>query len=268
MPLGLRQVFQTPRDTPRGLVMRFDFSDRSFTDNSGFNNFISGGVPNLPTPAPGYVPRVGRRGNAMLFNGTNQAFRLASSTLVNSLSGGLSLSVWVNPPTLAGGGNYAIMNTGFQGSGANNIFWDFRLAGANVHWTTLTSGVTYGVLFTPSVPVNAWTHIGATFDGTTWRVYLNGTLAAAVTGNAPSTGLGQPTQVGAINDSGLGSSNNYFGGLMADLRVYNRPLSAGEMSTIFHSRFLPWMETEFMALFPAPRRKIRAVFTSGKIRGT
>ena len=84
-------------------------------------------------------------------------------------------------------------------------------------------GEVYG---TAVLPVNAWTHLAATYDGTTMRLYVNGVQVASrpQTGNiATST---NPLQIGG--DSIYGQ---YWSGRIDEVRVYNRALSAAEIQT-------------------------------------
>jgi hypothetical protein len=77
-----------------------------------------------------------------------------------------------------------------------------------------------------ALPVNAWTHLATTYDGANLRLYVNGTVVRtlAVTGSmAVSTG---PLKLG-----GNGVWGEWFAGLLDDVRVYNRALTAAEVQT-------------------------------------
>ncbi len=85
-----------------------------------------------------------------------------------------------------------------------------------------------GAYSTVDLPLNTWTHIAATFDGTTFRLYVNGAEVATGTG-----------ALGAMNDALLqiGSSGNYevFGGLLDEVSLYARALSATEIQAIYNA---------------------------------
>ena len=72
-------------------------------------------------------------------------------------------------------------------------------------------------------PVNAWTHVALTYDGSTLRLYVNGTQVATHAGAAarsrPPT---NPLWIGGNSPYG-----EYFQGLIDEVRVYNRALTAG-----------------------------------------
>ena len=75
-------------------------------------------------------------------------------------------------------------------------------------------------------PVNAWTHIAFTYDGTTQRLYVNGTQVAtkATTGAIQTTN--NPLWIGGNQPYG-----EYFNGLIDEVRVYSRALSQSEIQS-------------------------------------
>ena len=72
--------------------------------------------------------------------------------------------------------------------------------------------------------MNAWTHLASTYDGTTLRLFVNGTQVAtkAATGAMPNTA--NPLRIG-----GNAVWGEYFAGLIDEVRIYNRALSAVEI---------------------------------------
>ena len=77
-----------------------------------------------------------------------------------------------------------------------------------------------------ATPLNAWTHLAATYDGATLRLYVNGVqaaLARAVTGAIR-------VSTGALRIGGNSIwSDEWFAGLIDEVRVYNRALTAAEI---------------------------------------
>jgi chitodextrinase len=77
-----------------------------------------------------------------------------------------------------------------------------------------------------SLPLNAWTHLAATYDGTTVRLYVNGALAGS------STYAGSiPASSGPLRLGGNSIWSEWFRGELDDVRVYGRALSAAELQT-------------------------------------
>src|SRR5207244_8606602 len=74
--------------------------------------------------------------------------------------------------------------------------------------------------------LNTWTHLAATFDGATVRLYVNGAEAVSQAQTAPLTPTPGTLQIGA--DSYTGEN---FAGRIDEVRIYNRALSAAEVQT-------------------------------------
>ena len=79
---------------------------------------------------------------------------------------------------------------------------------------------------TAQLATNMWTHLAATFDGSNLRFYVNGGLVAtrAVAGSMSAS-------TGALRIGGNATWGEWFGGLIDDLRVYNRALSQAEIQS-------------------------------------
>jgi hypothetical protein len=137
------------------------------------------------------------------------------------LTDGMTIEAWVNPTSGAGwrsvvmkertgGLSYALYS-------ANN---GSRPA-AFVHTTT-----DVGVNGTSAVPLKTWTHLAMTFDGATLRMYMNGILvqSGAVSGTVAAAS-------GALRIGGDSVWGEYFKGLIDEVRIYNRPLTAAQIQT-------------------------------------
>lgn len=102
----------------------------------------------------------------------------------------------------------------------SNIYWDYG-SPTNGSGRVSTSYTAY---------LNAWTHIALVSDGTggTFQgIYLNGTLAASVTTSAGPTVALSGAQIGSWTGPGL-----YEKGLIDDFRIYNRVLTAAEITSL------------------------------------
>ena len=74
------------------------------------------------------------------------------------------------------------------------------------------------------MPLNAWTHLAATYDGAVLRLYVNGALAGSI---AVSGAMAAST--GVLRIGGNGVWGEWFAGLIDEVRVYNRVLTASEV---------------------------------------
>ena len=86
-----------------------------------------------------------------------------------------------------------------------------------------TSG-TFEARGTAMLPASTWSHLTTTYDGTTLRLYVNGTQVAsrAVSGSIAVSS-------GALRIGGNAIWGEYFRGLIDEVRVYNRALSVTEL---------------------------------------
>jgi hypothetical protein len=76
------------------------------------------------------------------------------------------------------------------------------------------------------LPLDQWSHLAVTYDGSSLRLYVDGSLVstAAVSGSIePSSG---PLRIG-----GNSVWDEWFAGLIDEVRVYNRALSQSEIQT-------------------------------------
>ncbi len=84
-----------------------------------------------------------------------------------------------------------------------------------------TLGLNHPVSGATAVTSNAWHHAVATYDGTTWSLYLDGNLDATLA-------VGQPAASNSIQHFGVGTALNssgvasgFFAGLMDEVRVWD-----------------------------------------------
>ena len=87
-------------------------------------------------------------------------------------------------------------------------------------------GIDRAVSAIPSLTAGAWAHIAMTYDGTRQRLYINGVevLNRAQTGSVA-------VSAGALRIGGNASwAGEFFRGLIDEVRVYNRALSAAEIA--------------------------------------
>ena len=76
------------------------------------------------------------------------------------------------------------------------------------------------------LPMNQWTHLAGTFDGTTLRFYINGNLMASQVAPLGPTNTG-PLRIGQVGDCAG------FEGLLDEIGIYNRALTPSEIQAIY-----------------------------------
>ena len=182
-----------------------------------------------PVVVGGGIPK------SILFDGTNEYLQASTHTVWNGLIGGaagsakaFSVSFWVNPQTLT---NQARLFS-FGDSGGNTremrmYSTDGKIiaAAATSTWTRTTGNV---------LATGTWAHVVMTFAGgdtATPLIYINGAAAAASTSNSDDPA--------AITTTGLriatrgGSLANYANVYMCDFAVWDKVLSATEVTEVY-----------------------------------
>ena len=109
-----------------------------------------------------------------------------------------------------------------------------RCAGVSAARSVHTDVVLYGPA---PLTVNTWTHLAATYDGTTMRLYVNGAQVASQAQTGAIATSTDPLQIGG--DSIYGQ---YFQGAIDEVRIYNVALTAAEIQADMNTpvgTFLP-----------------------------
>ena len=88
----------------------------------------------------------------------------------------------------------------------------------------VTGGTDHDLRGTASLATSAWTHVAMTYDGTALRLFVNGTQVAT---EAAAGSIA--TSTGALRIGGNGISPEWYAGLVDEVRLYNRALTATEI---------------------------------------
>ena len=173
----------------------------------------------------------GRYSGALTFNGTSNLVTVADSATLD-LTTGLTIEAWVNP-TVAPTGWRTIVAKETTG---NVVYYLHASSSSNNRPAT---GGRFGsadqVLYGGTrLTANTWVHLAATYDGTTQRLFVNG---AQVATRAQTGSLAVST--GALRIGGNASFGEYFQGRIDDARIYNRALSAAEITSDMNTPVAP-----------------------------
>lgn len=205
-----------------GLVGNWKLNEASGTtaaDSSG--NMLDGTYTSGPILAQaGPYPGAGQYASS--FDGSNDYVSGATATnypLTNSYSiaGWVYLNAHVdNAAMLENGSSTDSCSLAFSSTGQVR-FMGRASGGLQSHLTTTTLGL------------RKWTHVVGTYDGATFRVYIDGQLASSAS-NAFT--LVTPSGVLTLGAS-LQASDEFFNGRLQDVRLYNRAISAAEIAAIY-----------------------------------
>jgi chitodextrinase len=199
--------------TPSGLVAAY-----SFGEGSGSSVVDASGNGNAGTVAGTTWSASGKFGNALSFNGTSARVTVADAASFH-LTSGMTLEAWVNPAVVTSAWRDVIYK------GDDNYYLEATsTTGGRPVVGSIFDG-SYGEALGPAVlGTGTWAHLAATYDGSTLRLYVNGTAVSSIAKSGSLRTSTNPLQIGG--DSLYGQ---YFQGLIDEVRVYNVALSAPQI---------------------------------------
>ncbi|MBW8034414.1 MAG: T9SS type A sorting domain-containing protein, partial [Planctomycetes bacterium] len=202
------EVNATPYDPLRvGLVAYYPFSGNA-NDESGNGN--NGTVYGAALEAD----RFGNAGSAYSFDGVDDVLRIDD---FHSWTDSITLSIWTRINAWNTEDNPLFnKHEEFYVKGLGDST-GFYLAGVGIMWVNVVP------------PLNEWTHVLASYDGTVMKLYVNGALK------------GDKNLVGTILDSSYplyiasdeAGAYHYLNGQVDDARIYNRALSEAEIGALY-----------------------------------
>ncbi|HKB06390.1 MAG TPA: LamG-like jellyroll fold domain-containing protein, partial [Gemmataceae bacterium] len=162
----------------------------------------------------------GRYGGALSFDGADDMITIPDANSLD-LTTGFTLEAWVQSAVAQpgwttilfkerpGDGTYALfghMDNGLPGTGFNTATGDFLVSSST------------------ALAVDAWTHLAATYDGTTLTVYRNGQVAGTRAASGLITTSNDPVRIGGNSIFG-----EYFHGLIDEVQIHDHARTAAEI---------------------------------------
>jgi prepilin-type N-terminal cleavage/methylation domain-containing protein len=167
-------------------------------------------------------------GKCLYFDGDDYVI-MPSTASLNNLTGAISIWVKISQQVNATYTCYTFISTV---PNAQNLGWKFEYMynSGNMLISLRKWATEVGASRTFTIPVNKWTHLVTSWNGTYNTFYFNGVAATPNSLVSPTAGAHTP-MIGA--DSRGVSSEQYFRGYMDDLRVFNAPISSSKAKEIY-----------------------------------
>lgn len=201
-----------------GLVgwWRFDESSGSLAaDSSGNNN---------DGTSYGTTVVGGKFGNALQFSGTFSYVRIPDATSLSPTKE-VTVEAWVYPTSNSGQDYKRIVCKSAGGDTGEYTLWLYN--SGRVIW--YVNDWAHGYVVSSTIPLNQWTHIVGTFNGTLTsnrlKIYINGVLNTQ--GATTDSVITRTTTNLFVGDRG--NEDRGFAGLIDEVQVYNRALSSTEI---------------------------------------
>ncbi len=206
------------------MLIGFDETGTTAKDHSGYNHhgtmYSSTTITDLHSTSS---CKIGFCGN---FDGVDDYVYVP----YNIYSDNMSLILWVRPSVINDGYYHGF--AGYQG--ASGYFRPFNLwvapSGGGLHWwISKSDNLQYhaGTISNFFTEANIWYHIAFIKDGVTLKIYKNGLPISLP--NSPFSDLYKP------NTFWIGRVANFFKGLIDEVRIYNRALSADEIKALYEA---------------------------------
>jgi hypothetical protein len=217
-----------PKIVTDGLVLCLDAANRksypgsgsTWTDLSGNNN--TGTLTNGPT-------FTSDNGGSIVFDGTNDHISILASP--SNILTTLTMECWFNASGAPLNGFHVMFQK--EGGFSGGAVYGLRAQPAS----TFVAMICYDVLTTSQNFLNStttltngvWYHVSSTLDSSySWKLYINGVLESS------STLTAYPFQNSSAIYIGTGDAR-YTNGKISNIKIYNRALSAEEISQNFQA---------------------------------
>jgi hypothetical protein len=200
---------------PSGLVAAYGFEESSptaVTDASGTGN--AGTISGATRTASG------RFGGALSFDGVNDLVTIPDANSLD-LTSELTMEAWVYPTASGSQWRTVLMK---QRTGGLSYALYSNDDGNRPQAFSRTGSGELGTRGTATLPLNTWSHLAATYSGSTMRLYVNGVQVAT-----RSVGAGLTTGTLPLTLGGNSVWGEWFAGRIDEVRIYNRALTAAEV---------------------------------------
>jgi hypothetical protein len=225
---GTPAASQSCVSPPEGLVSWWA-ADGNAIDSSGSNHGMIWNGVNFTD---------GVTGKAFSFDGIDDYVEVPDEASL-SLTNSLTIEAWINPRSLSHRYPAIVKKTGLRGGPSTTHGYTLEFID---RIPQVVLGLYVGDQWFSSPPANVpvgtntWSHVVATYDGSWIRMYLNGTEIGPATYGPGSIMLSDnPLNIG--RDPGHPTDpDRYFDGLIDDVRIYNRALTADEIRSIYRAK--------------------------------
>ncbi len=200
---------------PSGPVAAYSFDDGAgsqLTDATG--NGRTGTISGATWSAEGHT------GKALSFDGVDDIVTVADHSSLDMTSE-FTVESWIRPDTLSAW-REVILKEAPPDTLAYGLYTSSPGGTRPSAWTA--GGYAFS---SQSIPTGSWTHLAATYDSGTMRIYVNGTLTGTGTNVAEPASTAGALRIGANSIW----PEEAFDGLIDDVRIYDRALTASEIAS-------------------------------------
>jgi len=182
----------------------------------------------------GATAGTGKVGGAANLNGSSQYIDLGNSG--THLNTARTLQAWIKPTAV--NAQQSIIGKGFQSSGTS-VECRLEITAAGKIGFYAYNGSNQGIgATTTGISAGAWTLVHGTWDGTNWKVYINGVADATTASDTFTTTNSTNWGIGVDETTGFGNVE-FFGGLIDEVRLSSVARSADWVLTEYNNQNSP-----------------------------
>lgn len=206
-----------------------------FDEGSGTKVLDSSGNSNIGT-ITGATWASGKLGKALNFNGVNDYVAYSSNDVPNSFfTSGFTISAWIKPNSIGETQGRILDRT--TSTGINDGF-SYRVSSTDNCLQLSVAGGTNIYSDIGSITFGEWQHVLVTVASNALVThYINGIVSGTPGLTSSLSGIDTTNYLCIGNRGGVSTCNTdrSFDGLIDDVRIYNRALSAGEVQRLYNA---------------------------------
>lgn len=180
------------------------------------------------------------------FDGTSTVIDLGTAANLAPDSA-ITVEAWIKPSVFAVSSfqNTIVSKDGWSAGeggfvlrcGGNGIL-SFNIAGKS--FAGVSNSWKEAVSPAAALPLNTWSHVAGTFDGTTIKCFVNGVQVGSLAYSGTIDKNAQYiTRVGRLADNQGASQTRFFNGYIDEVRIWERALSASELVANLNDQINP-----------------------------
>lgn len=173
----------------------------------------------------------GKVSQGFRFDGLND-FVSAPHSAALDLTGDLTIDAWINPTLIAGDQREIATKRSLDDNDVTYAFF-LKPTGALSFTSRNNGGSFIDADSIATIPLNQFTHVAVTIQGTTLTFYINGVASTTLAYSAVRPSTTDDVTIGIVNINVPPGLSHPFNGIVDEVEIFNRALSAMEIHDIF-----------------------------------
>lgn len=198
----------------------------AITGSTVVSDLSPNGITGALSGGPGYLST---NNGIFTLNGTSAYINVPNFKNYFAFNSAFTISAWINPSNSS---SVDIVST--YNPGSNDGIWlELATASNQIRFVSRSLGTgIFDLYSSETIGTGSWKHIVATYDATTAKIYINGVQSVNTAAATTLFSIVNPDLFIGRIDSSLG---RYLAGSVGPVSIYNRAISATEVSTMFNS---------------------------------